>query len=247
LERFGAIDSGVKTVSEHEKNILSAMEEQEIGGKQILESIGRLRDITSSVKRGSDDMAKSGETLVKETDEFIKTSKEAVGGMNEILSGVNQIKVSVNHVNEMSQENNRNFESLKQETQKFNITVGNEKQKILVVDDDDIQLDVVKALLSKEYDVTCAKSGKEALNLFYQGLTPQLILLDLIMPDMDGWDTYSRIKAVSGLYNTKIAVFTSSGDPKDIKHAQEIGAADYIKKPYNKEDLVQRVGKILKK
>jgi CheY-like chemotaxis protein len=221
------------------------MEEQEIGGRQILESIGRLRDITSSVKKGSDDMAKSGETLVKETDEFIKTSKEAVGGMNEILSGVNQIKVSVNHVNEMSQENNRNFESLKQETQKFNITVGNEKQKILVVDDDNIQLDVVKALLSNKYDVTCANSGKEALNLFYQGLVPQLVLLDLIMPDMDGWDTYSRIKAVGGLNNTQIAVFTSSSD--QMQHAQEIGAVDYIKKPYNKEDLVNRVEKILRK
>jgi methyl-accepting chemotaxis protein len=68
LARFGAIDSGVKTVSQHEQNILAAMEEQEVGGKQILESIGRLRDITASVKGGSDHMAESGETLVKETD-----------------------------------------------------------------------------------------------------------------------------------------------------------------------------------
>ncbi|MDR2942537.1 MAG: methyl-accepting chemotaxis protein, partial [Treponema sp.] len=52
--RFEAIDIGVKTVSWHEQNILNAMEEQETGGKQILESIGRLRDITSSVKKGSD-------------------------------------------------------------------------------------------------------------------------------------------------------------------------------------------------
>jgi len=247
LNRFGAIDSSVKTVSEHEQNILKAMQEQEIGGKQILESISRLRDITASVKKGSDDMAKSGETLVKETDEFIKTSQEAVEGMNEILKGVNQIKLSVNHVNDMSLENNRNFESLKQETEKFNITVGNEKQKILVVDDDSIHLEIVETALSNEYDVMCTKSGKEALNLFYQGLVPQLILLDLIMPDMDGWDMYSRIKAISGLYDTSIAFFTASNDPKDIQHAHEMGAVDYIKKPYDKDDLLRRIGKILKK
>jgi CheY-like chemotaxis protein/uncharacterized protein YukE len=247
LARFGAIDSSVKTVSEHEQNILAAMEEQETGGKQILESISRLRDITSSVKKGSDHMAESGKTLVRETDEFIKTSKETVEGMNDILKGVNQINVSVNHVNEMSLENNKNFESLKQETAKFNVTVGDEKQKILVVDDDSIHLTMVEALLTDDYDIATAKSGKEALGLFYQGLVPQVILLDLIMPEMDGWDTYSRIRAISGLHETPIAFFTSSNDPKDIERAHEMGAVDYIKKPANKNDLLNRIGRILKK
>jgi len=247
LARFGAIDSSVKTVSEHEQNILQAMEAQESGGKQILESISSLRDITYSVKKGSDDMAESGKTLVRETDEFIKTSQEAVSGMNEILIGVNQIRTSINHVNDMSLENAKSFESLKQETEKFNITVGNEKQKILIVDDDSIHLEMVQAVLSNEYDVVTVKSGNEALGLFYQGLVPQLILLDLIMPGMDGWDTYSRIKAISGLHDTPIAFFTSSSDPKDIKQAQKMGAVDYIKKPYDKDDLLRRVGRILNK
>jgi methyl-accepting chemotaxis protein len=247
LDRFGAIDSSVKTVSEHEQNILKAMQEQETGGKQILESISLLRDITHLVKKGSDDMAKSGETLVKETDDFIKTSQEAAEGMNEILTGINQIKSSVNHVNEISLENNSNFESLKQETEKFNNTVGNEKRKLLIADDDTIHLEMVGAVLSNEYDIFTAKSGKEALSLFHQGLVPQLILLDLIMPDMDGWDTYKRIKAISALHDTPIAFFTSSNDPKDIKHAQEMGAVDFIKKPYDKDDLLRRVGRIIKK
>ncbi|GBU29250.1 methyl-accepting chemotaxis protein [Treponema sp. R8-4-B8] len=247
LARFGAIDSSVKTVSGHEQNILNAMEEQEVGGKQILESIGRLRDVTSSVKKGSDNMAESGEMLVQETDEFIKISKETVEGMNEILKGINQINVSVSHVNDMSLENNRNFESLKLETQKFNNTVGNEKQKILVVDDDAIHLEMVESVLQDDYEISTAKSGKEALGLFYQGMVPKLILLDLIMPDMDGWDTYSRIKAIGGLHDTPIAFFTSSNDPKDIKHAHEMGAVDYIKKPFNSDELKNRIGKILNK
>jgi methyl-accepting chemotaxis protein/CheY-like chemotaxis protein len=241
LERFGAIDSSVKTVSEHEQNILNAMEEQEVGGKQILESISRLRDITSSVKKGSDSMAESGETLVKETDEFIKISKETVEGMNEIMKGINQINVSVSHVNDMSLENSRNFESVK-----FIVTAEDEKQKLLVVDDDTIHLEMVQSVLRDEYDVVSAKSGKDALALFYQGLIPKLILLDLIMPDMDGWDTYTRIKAISNLHDIPIAFFTSSNDPKDVKHAREMGAVDYIKKPYDKDDLINRVGKILR-
>jgi len=247
LTRFGAIDSSVKTVSEHEQNILNAMEEQEVGGKQILESIGRLRDITASVRKGSEDMAESGETLVEETDGFIKTSKETVEGMNDILKGINQINVSVSHVNEMSLENNKNFESLKQETEKFNDTVGNEKQKILMVDDDSIHLEMVETVLSNDYEVSTAKSGKEALGLFYQGLVPQLILLDLMMPGIDGWDTYSRIKAIGGLHDTPIAFFTASSDPKDIQRAREMGAVDYIKKPYDKDDLLKRVGAIIKR
>ena len=247
LARFGAIDSSVKIVSLHEQNILNAMEEQETGGQQILDSIGRLRDITYSVKKGSDNMAESGKTLVKETDGFIKTSKETVEGMNDILKGINQINVSVSHVNEMSLENNHNFESLRQETEKFNDTAGNEKQKILMVDDDSIHLEMVQTVLSNDYDITTAKSGKEALGLFYQGLVPQLIILDLIMPEMDGWNTYSRIKAISSLHATPIAFFTASNDPKDIKQAQNMGAVDYIKKPYETNDLLRRVGNILGK
>jgi putative two-component system response regulator len=146
----------------------------------------------------------------------------------------------------MSHENNQNFESLKNETQKFNVTVGDEKQKILIVDDDEIHLEMVQAVLQDNYDVYTTKSGKDALGLFYQGLVPQLTLLDLIMPDMDGWNTYSRIRAISGLHDTPIAFFTSSSDPKDIQHAREMGAVDYIKKPFDKDDLVNRIRKILK-
>jgi CheY-like chemotaxis protein len=221
------------------------MEEQEVGGKQILESISRLRDITASVKQGSDDMEVSGKALVQNTDGFIKTSKETAEGMNEILKGVNKISGSVSHVNEMSQENNKNFDALKQETDKFKDTIIDEKHKILMVDDDSIHLEMVKAVLQNEYDVLSVKSGKEALGLFYQGLVPQLILLDLIMPNMDGWDTYSRIKAISSLHDIPIAFFTASNDPKDIQRAHEMGAVDYIKKPYDKDDLLRRIGKIL--
>jgi methyl-accepting chemotaxis protein len=247
LNRSGAIDSGVKTVSGYEQNILHSMEEQKTGGKQILESVGRLRDITISIMKRYEDIDKSGETLVEEANEFIKINRETVESMNEILEGVNQINTSVSHVNDIGLENNKNFESLKQETEKFIVTAGDEKQKILVVDDDSIHLEMIEAVLQDEYKVTTARSGNNALSLFYQGFVPQLILLDLIMPEMDGWNTYIRIKTISNLHDTPIAFFSASTDPKDIKHAQELGAVDFIKKPYDKDDLLNRVGKIIKK
>jgi CheY-like chemotaxis protein len=120
------------------------------------------------------------------------------------------------------------------------------KPKILMVDDDSSHLKIAEAILRGEYDVYTAVSGKEALDLLYKGLVPQLILLDIVIRGMDGWETYNRIRAISFLHDTQIAFFTITDDPKDIQKARDMGAADYIKKPINKTDLLDRVGKILK-
>ena len=67
------------------------------------------------------------------------------------------------------------------------------------------------------------------------------------MPDMDGWNTLSRMKDIGDLNNIPMAIITSSSDPKDMQKAREMGVADYIKKPCQKDELLQRVAKILKK
>jgi CheY-like chemotaxis protein len=246
IARFGAIDTEVKTVSTHELNIRNAMEEQEAGGKQILDAIARLREITVSVQKGSDDMSKSGDDLVKETDEFIKISNEAMSGMNEIVSGaMNEIKTAVTHVTEMSTENNKNFEELRAETIKFKVSTGEEKQIVLAVDDDEIHLELTKAFLENDYDITTVKSCEEALKLLYQGLAPNVILLDLVMPGTDGWQTYERIRGISKLHNVPVAIFTASDDKADRDRAEKMGASDYIKKPASKDELLKRMKKIL--
>ena len=246
LSRFGAIDTGVKTVTEHELNIRSAMEEQEAGGQQILDSITRLKEITISVKKGAEVISRSGKNLIKETDDFIKVSNESLAGTNKIVSGaISEITNAVAHVSEMSAENNKNFEDLKMETGKFKVSTGDEKKKILAIDDERTHLEMTKKFLEEAYDITTARSCKEALKHLYQGLAPSLILLDLSMPDVDGWDTYERIKGLSNFNNVPIAIFTSSGKPEDMSHAQALGAADYIKKPCSRPELLERVGKIL--
>ena len=246
LARFGAIDSGVKTVSEHELNIRHAMEEQETGGKQILDAIGRLKEITVSVQKGSENMSSSGDDLVKETDEFIKISGEAMSGMNDIINGaMKEIKTAVTHVTDMSVENNRNFEDLRSETNKFKISTGEEKPMILVIDDDKMHLDMTRSFLELKYDITTVLSCEEALKLLFQGLAPKLIFLDLVMPGTDGWQTYERIRGISNLHNVPIAIFTSSKDPADQNRAKTMGAIDYIMKPCKKDELLKRTEKIL--
>jgi CheY-like chemotaxis protein len=66
------------------------------------------------------------------------------------------------------------------------------------------------------------------------------------MPGMDGCNTYERIKAISNLHAVPMAFFTASNDPQDKVRAQQMGAVDYIEKPANKSELLERVERIIK-
>jgi CheY-like chemotaxis protein len=244
LSRFEAIDTGVKTVSQHEQNILNAMEEQEVGGQQLLKSIARLKELSVSVENGSGEMMSTGDHLIAQTNDLIKNSNDTINGMNEMLNGaMHQIQTAVTHVEEMSTENSRNFEDLKQETNKFKVSASDEKKKILLVDDDKAYLEIASTILKKEFEVITARSGKEALHLFYEGLDPALILLDLMMPGMDGWDTLDSIRGISKLHRTPIAICSGSDDPEHMAQSKQVGAVDLIKKPC--KDLLARIKKLI--
>jgi len=248
LSRFGVIDDEVKTVSQHEQNIRNAMEEQGIGGKQILDSMLHLKEISVSVRKGSEEMLASGDHLTAQTDDFINISNSVVNGMNDIVNGAMQkIKVAVGLVDEMSRENNRNFDDLKVESEKFKVESGDEKKKVIVIDDEETVLTLTKAMLEKNYDVTTVSSGKAALDLFFQGYTPNMVLLDLNMPEMGGWDTYIRIRDLSKLHNVPIAIYTTSESPQDQAKAREMGSVDYIIKPAKKDELINRIERIIKR
>jgi CheY-like chemotaxis protein len=210
--------------------------------------MNRLKEINASVKNGANDMQEAGEHLIKQTNDFIEVSSTSVNGMNEIVNGAMRgIQTAVTHVDEMSTENNRNFEELKAESQKFKVETGNEKKKVIVIDDEETVLIMSKSALEQDYEVITATSGAKALQLFFQGLVPDLVLLDLNMPEMGGWETYIRIRDLSKLHKAPIAIYTTSEDSKDKARAQEMGAVDYIKKPVNKTELLTKVGKNLRK
>ena len=121
------------------------------------------------------------------------------------------------------------------------------RKQILIIDDNEFHLSVARLLLQKDYDITGAQSGKDALDHIVNGLKPDLILLDIIMPSMDGWEVYNRLKAISYLSGVPIAFLTSVEESKDKNRAIEIGAADYFVKPYNEADLKFRIAKMLEK
>jgi CheY-like chemotaxis protein len=170
-----------------------------------------------------------------------------MSGMNDIVNGaMKEIKSAVTVVDEMSAENNRNFEDLKKESIKFKVESGSEKKKIIVVDDEETVLTLTKNSLENDYDVTTVSSGKQALKLFFQGYVPHLVLLDLSMPEMGGWDTFIRIRDISKLHQTPIAIYTTSEDPKDKEKARELGAVEYIRKPINKAEMLEKVKKLVR-
>jgi methyl-accepting chemotaxis protein len=121
LNKFEAIDGGVRTVSEQEENIRSAMEEQGVGSKQILEAIGRLNEATQLVKSSSEEMLEGSKQVIEESKNLELTTQEISGGMNEMATGAEQINVSVTRVNTISGENKENIDILVREVSKFKV------------------------------------------------------------------------------------------------------------------------------
>jgi len=121
-------------------------------------------------------------------------------------------------------------------------------KKILLVDDDEIHLSVTKHSLKDEYEVYTAKSGKEALELLGKDqVVPDLILLDILMPEMDGWIVFDKINDIAALKFTPIMFFTSLEEDSAKEKAYEIGAFDFITKPCKPTLLKSKIKETLQK
>jgi methyl-accepting chemotaxis protein len=121
LDKFEAIEGGVKTVADQEENIRNAMEAQSAGSKQILESIGQVNEITQQVKGGAEEMLEGSREVIQESKNLEKVTQEITGGMNEMASGTEQINSAVNRVNELSGQNRENIDALVREVSRFKI------------------------------------------------------------------------------------------------------------------------------
>jgi len=111
-------------------------------------------------------------------------------------------------------------------------------EKILVIDDEETTVQLIAILLERrDYKVVKAYSAEEGLRLAYRH-QPDLVLLDIMMPDMDGWDVCKRLREMS---DVPIIFLTARDETADIVKGLEMGAADYVVKPYNNEELVARV------
>jgi methyl-accepting chemotaxis protein len=121
LNKFEAIDGGVKTVSDQEENIRNAMEEQNAGGQQILEAIGRLNEITQMVKGGSAEMLEGSKEVSHESKNLELVTQEITNGMNEMAGGADQINGAVEHINVISGKNKENINTLVEAVSRFKV------------------------------------------------------------------------------------------------------------------------------
>lgn len=120
-----------------------------------------------------------------------------------------------------------------------------EKIKILVVDDESRMRKLVRDfLVRQEYEVLEAEDGEEALDIFYCTKDIALIILDVMMPKLSGWEVCREIRANS---KVPIIMLTAKSDESDELQGFELGVDEYISKPFSPKILVARVGAILRR
>lgn len=112
---------------------------------------------------------------------------------------------------------------------------------VLVVDDSPENLELMGGLLGDLYRVKVANSGSRALKILEGELLPDLILLDVMMPEMSGWDVCRVIQSTKRLAHIAVIFLTAKTSPDDEKLGFDLGAVDYISKPINPATLLARV------
>jgi DNA-binding response OmpR family regulator len=117
-------------------------------------------------------------------------------------------------------------------------------ETILIIEDDPLQADVARLLLEHHgFAMVLAGDGAEGLRKLYE-VQPDLIILDLILPEMDGWAVCRRIREMS---TVPIIIMTSRRSDEEKVKGLRLGADDYIVKPYNPQELVARVSAVLRR
>jgi signal transduction histidine kinase len=118
--------------------------------------------------------------------------------------------------------------------------------RILVVDDEPVNIQVLTNLLSRDYAIFKAYNGLEALELIDKGEEPfDLLLLDVMMPRMSGYEVCQRLRERYSLFDLPIVMLTAKNQIQDIVLGFQSGANDYIQKPFDKEELLARVRTLL--
>jgi len=118
--------------------------------------------------------------------------------------------------------------------------------RIMVIDDDAALLEIVKSILEGVgHEVTCATSGKKALEML-KSEKPDLILLDVMIPKLDGWQILELIRKQDDFKNIPVSMLTINALTPEVIRRKEMGElVDYIAKPFGKEELIKKVNSIL--
>ena len=117
-------------------------------------------------------------------------------------------------------------------------------KKVLVVDDDPYILMSLEFLMKKNgYEVMVARNGREAMDLLTQ--LPELVILDIMMPDVDGYEICKHIKSDNRLKSAKVVFLSAKSSEADIKKGLALGASLYITKPFSTRELTKQIKTLL--
>jgi DNA-binding response OmpR family regulator len=121
----------------------------------------------------------------------------------------------------------------------------NSTKRILCIEDEQAMIDLIRLILSRRgFDVRGANSGEEGLEIIRKE-HPDLILLDLMMPDMDGWEVYQKMKADEAIKNIPVIVVTARAQSIDKVLGLHIAKVDdYISKPFTPQELLNSVDNV---
>jgi DNA-binding response OmpR family regulator len=115
-----------------------------------------------------------------------------------------------------------------------------QRQRVLIVDDNAMNVDVIRRILRKEFELETAASGEECLAKLLS-FHPQLVLLDIMMPGMDGYETCRRIKSRPQGDSIQVIMVSGRGTAAERVHGYECLADDYIVKPFDHDELLHKV------
>src|SRR3954468_9881406 len=112
---------------------------------------------------------------------------------------------------------------------------------LLLVDDTPANIHVLVGLLQADYDLKVATRGEQALKICEQTPSPDLILLDVMMPEMDGYEVCRRLRAAESNQDIPVIFLTAKSEVDDVVRGFELGASDYVAKPFRAPELLARV------
>lgn len=123
----------------------------------------------------------------------------------------------------------------------------NTKKKVMIVEDDSFVMDIYQTKISKEgFQIIMAVNGAEAIKKLEEGEKPDLILLDIIMPYMDGLTVLKKIKANENLKNIPVVLLTNLSQKEEIQQGFDLGAEDYlIKSHFTPTEVMEKINKYL--
>lgn len=123
---------------------------------------------------------------------------------------------------------------------------ANKREEVLVIDDQPIMLKLLEQILKDRYEVVALENGKEALEWMYSGNIPDLVVADLNMPEIDGFEYIQRIRESGFFYDVPLIVLSGEESSAERIKCLKLGANDYLIKPFNPEELRLRIDNLIR-